>query len=473
MIKALEHRARPRSTLIVAAIALVPALALRIVDLTGTSLQIDEAYSVWVVQSLDRYVARLPTDGHPPLWYLLLAAWTAVAGSSDFSARLLSALAAIPLVALTALLARRMFDASTARWAAVLSAGWPLLVSEERIARMYAWLPVATALAALLLVRALERPSASRWAVAGAGLALLTGVHYTGAALAGGLLLGAAMMRRDRWRGVAITGAVWFALAAPMALPLLGLIAVWGPGGSHGIGPGSLLQLATSLTVGIVDLNVVVLLAASALVLQAMAVGLRRSGPWAPFLLSALLIGLVIPASLAELFFAFALAPQYFIALVPILIVLVARAAATARLPAGRAHRFALTALLWAASGAAILSQHSHHADWRGLARLVEGATTEQREIHVAPVYFRLAFERYYRGPLPVRGVPEVGPAPSEFPRPSDDEMVALASTTVPSWLLIPDYFLASDHVGEAVREHGREVPTGWVMRAFVLGVSP
>src|SRR5437867_11247792 len=143
-----------RTTLRVVVSATVLGLALRIFNLTGTSFTHDEAYSVWAVRDVARYLGVMATDGHPPLWYAGLGLWTAAFGDSDLSARLSSAVAVIPLVSLTALAAGRLFAAASARWAAALTAIWPMLVLEQRAVRMYAWLPVLVAAAVLLPARA-------------------------------------------------------------------------------------------------------------------------------------------------------------------------------------------------------------------------------------------------------------------------------------------------------------------------------
>ncbi|WP_223884160.1 glycosyltransferase family 39 protein [Micromonospora craniellae] len=97
-------------------------------------------------------------------YYLLVHAWTAVAGDSVAALRLPSALAMAAAAGLTATLGRRLWDARVGTLAGLLFAVLPSTSRYGQEARPYA---LATALAVgstLLLVDALHRPAPRRWA---------------------------------------------------------------------------------------------------------------------------------------------------------------------------------------------------------------------------------------------------------------------------------------------------------------------
>jgi mannosyltransferase len=77
-------------TLRVAALCLAgAAFALRVYHLAGQSLWYDEGFSIYLAgQGLSEITARTAADIHPPLYYYLLHWWLALAGSSEFAARL-------------------------------------------------------------------------------------------------------------------------------------------------------------------------------------------------------------------------------------------------------------------------------------------------------------------------------------------------------------------------------------------------
>jgi hypothetical protein len=87
------------------AIALVLGAALRVDRLGLEELSTDEAFS-WrmTTHASADIVARTATDVHPPLYYLALKAWTAVAGDSPAALRALSMLLGLAVVALAYLL---------------------------------------------------------------------------------------------------------------------------------------------------------------------------------------------------------------------------------------------------------------------------------------------------------------------------------------------------------------------------------
>lgn len=111
------------------------AFGLRVYRLGAASLWYDEAFSV----DLARHQIWQPVDAHPPLFYLTLRLWMALAGPSEFTARFLSVMAGMLTVALFAATAMRIGRSLMARTVALgVAATLPFWVWESREARMYA-----------------------------------------------------------------------------------------------------------------------------------------------------------------------------------------------------------------------------------------------------------------------------------------------------------------------------------------------
>jgi mannosyltransferase len=208
------------------------ALGLRLHDLARVPMRWDEGWSVALARLPLAECLRLTAlDVHPPLYYLSLVPWLALARSPESWLRLPSVLAgtlAVPL-AVVAAAAWWRGAGDTGRRAGLLAGACtalaPVLVYYAGVTRMYAQTTPLLLLAALGLARLAEHGRA-RWAlaaVAGASGALYT-FYYTGFALAG--LFAAALIAWPRaWRGtlaVAVATALayvpWLAYAAPRML---------------------------------------------------------------------------------------------------------------------------------------------------------------------------------------------------------------------------------------------------------------
>jgi mannosyltransferase len=115
------------------------ALAFRLYAIDRQSLWNDEGISAALSQrSAEAIVVRALTDVHPPLFYLALALWTDLFGTSEAALRSLSALAGALAAGVTALLGRRWFG-PLAGWVAGLAAAVsPLGVHYGQEVRMYA-----------------------------------------------------------------------------------------------------------------------------------------------------------------------------------------------------------------------------------------------------------------------------------------------------------------------------------------------
>jgi len=125
-----------RKSLLLATLLL--ATFLRFYRIDAQSFWNDEGNSARLAErSVDLILAGAAGDIHPPGYYLLLAAWRAVAGQSEFALRGLSALAGIFLVALVYRLGRQYFDGPAALASAFFAAIHPALIYYSQEARMY------------------------------------------------------------------------------------------------------------------------------------------------------------------------------------------------------------------------------------------------------------------------------------------------------------------------------------------------
>jgi hypothetical protein len=203
------------------------ALAVRSIGIGGRWLWFDEllsasfaAHGPWVA-----LLSALRFDQHPPLYYMQLSVW-ALAGRSDVWLMLNSAAWSAAAVALLFVAARRVFDASAARWAAWLLLASPAALAFSDQVRMYSMLSAAIIWAWLAQVEWCLAPSPG-WRRSAAVIASQLLVIYSHSAglvmISGNVILGAGLMaaRRDgprlaRWLRVE-------ALAGLGALPAVAI----------------------------------------------------------------------------------------------------------------------------------------------------------------------------------------------------------------------------------------------------------
>ncbi len=163
-----------------ALLALLLAVALRLYDITGQGLFNEEGYSIVTARepALTVIAAVTRLDSNTPLHYLLLKAWGAVAGESEFAARALSVVFGVLTVAVAARLARR----ELAAWLVAVA---PVCIGLSQEARMYALLMLLFTLSIALIKGALrsERANggaAARWWAWSACAIALFATHVLG-----------------------------------------------------------------------------------------------------------------------------------------------------------------------------------------------------------------------------------------------------------------------------------------------------
>jgi 4-amino-4-deoxy-L-arabinose transferase-like glycosyltransferase len=144
---------------------LLLAFGLRVYRLGAESLWYDETVSVHLAgKNIPALVTHTAGDIHPPGYYLLLHAWTRLAGSSDFAVAFFSVVFGLLLVALAYRLATRVFGPTAGLLAALLVAISPYNLWYSQEARMYTLgavlgIGVLSALVALLASRPGTPPS--------------------------------------------------------------------------------------------------------------------------------------------------------------------------------------------------------------------------------------------------------------------------------------------------------------------------
>jgi len=138
----------PRVELGLVALLSAVAVALRGWQLGRAPLWVDEAMS-WHFSRLPLadLAAGLLLDSGPPLYYLLLRAWTTLAGDGELALRLPSALAGSALVPALWAVGRRTLGPPIGLAAAAIAALAPAAVAFSREARVYPLLSLAALLA--------------------------------------------------------------------------------------------------------------------------------------------------------------------------------------------------------------------------------------------------------------------------------------------------------------------------------------
>ena len=212
---------------LLALLALSAFLRTRALD---ASLWIDEGISAGIASHPAAEIpGLLRQDGSPPLYYLLLHAWTEIAGTSEAALRapsLLFALLTVP----AALWAGRSLFGKEAGWiCAAVAAVLPFLTLYAQEARMYALVGLLSVLATGAFAHAFAFGRRRYMPVLAALLALLLYTHYWALFLALGLLAALAVLTAGAASGarrrLIVDGALAFGLAGLAFAPWLPTLA--------------------------------------------------------------------------------------------------------------------------------------------------------------------------------------------------------------------------------------------------------
>lgn len=232
------------------------AFAFRLAGLDRQSFWADEgATAVMAQRDAAAIWNNAALDIHPPLFYLLEAAWASGAGTSEYALRFLSVAFGVLTVVLAWRLVTWLFDERAGVAAALAVAIAPYLVQYSQEARMYAQLAALALLATALALRALgwpRRPSVqSPWlwpALTVVTLATLA-TQYYGAALLPALAITATVLvllglvTWHRWALLALSQVAALLLFLVWLVPAWSVISGW-PSISEPFGPA---ELATRL----------------------------------------------------------------------------------------------------------------------------------------------------------------------------------------------------------------------------------
>ena len=228
----------------------VVGLLLRFVHLGTAPLWFDETYTVrHMVVPWSRFFGQVLGDNQAPLYYALLKLWTAVAGLSPFSLRVVGVLASaacIPLVAAAGEMIGGRRVAHTAAWLTAIS---PFLVQHAQDARPYALLAAVGAAHMVVLLRFVAGRASrldSLWVL---GAVAVIGTHYYGIFFLFGQGLALLVLHPRPLRSWLPAGLV----AGVLCAAAVGGAAVSTPGqfaGEYQLGPTALPGVVWSLITG-------------------------------------------------------------------------------------------------------------------------------------------------------------------------------------------------------------------------------
>jgi mannosyltransferase len=188
------------------AVALLVVTALSVRLRTGgldAGFWIDEAIAVGIASHDPGEIpGLLRQDGSPPLYYLLLHGWIALAGTGEAATRSLSLLFAAVAVPVAWWAASAVGGRRAGAVAAAIVAVCPFFAYYAQEARMYTLVAVLSLVAAAAFVLAFLRGRRRHLVTLGAALVLLLYTHTWGVFLAAGL----AVAWLGLWRGGRVAG---------------------------------------------------------------------------------------------------------------------------------------------------------------------------------------------------------------------------------------------------------------------------
>jgi mannosyltransferase len=190
------------------------------------SLWIDEGISVGIAThpAVD-IPGLLRQDGSPPLYYLLLHAWIAVAGTGEAALRVPSLLFALATVPAALWAGRSLFGARAGWFCAALATVMPFLTAYAQEVRMYALVALLSVVATAAFLHAFAFRRRGYLPVFAVALGLLLYTHYWAFFFVLGLLAALAALvldvARAERKGLLVDGALAFGLPLVAFLPWL------------------------------------------------------------------------------------------------------------------------------------------------------------------------------------------------------------------------------------------------------------
>ncbi|MBC7812466.1 MAG: glycosyltransferase family 39 protein [Burkholderiales bacterium] len=378
----------------------------------------------------------LRLDVHPPLHFLALKGWTALAGESLLALRLMNILADVLAGALLVRLAGRAFGQRASILALALWLPAPLLIYADNLIRMYALLVPLVTGGALCVVEAPRSKRAAWWYIGAAGFALAAmWSHILGvvalAAYAAGIISNIFLRIKgdpaSRPYKSALMGIGALMVAAVLYLPFaLPVLDVYRSGRTLGAEfspvnftspleiPGTILATTLAhraLNSPLVGLIVLLLFAAGSIWLlsKVRRVGARRALPL-------LLMTWVVIIALSVLAWAAGFyKPRYLAPFVPLMlatwagiILINIRVGALRQAPL----RLVALVILFVVTLTGLVTdlKRDGRDDWVAAARFVQQRERPGDSIIVIPDWGQEAFRFHYNGDAPITGIlPQVG----------------------------------------------------------------
>jgi 4-amino-4-deoxy-L-arabinose transferase-like glycosyltransferase len=197
---------------------LVLAAAVRLWGLTAQGVDVDESASLELAsRPLWPLLFHNVDHGNPPLYYLLLKGWIALAGDGEAAIRLLSVIFSTAAVAAVYGFARALHGRAGALFAALLVALSPAQVAFARDARMYPLVVLLAVSSTHLLWLAARSGGRARWLGYAALAAAGAYTHHQGLVVIGAHAVALAVARPARPRlEIAVAALAVVALIIPI-----------------------------------------------------------------------------------------------------------------------------------------------------------------------------------------------------------------------------------------------------------------
>ncbi len=133
---------------------ILAAISFHLFRLDSAPLWFDETLTAsWIAAPWNEMLGVVLTDNHLPLYFVLLKAWTYVAGDSVYALRFFSVPFSCATVLVIAFVATTLSGRTAGRWAAWLAAISPYLLHHGQEARMYSLLGFLAAVNVWLVAR--------------------------------------------------------------------------------------------------------------------------------------------------------------------------------------------------------------------------------------------------------------------------------------------------------------------------------
>jgi len=243
-------------------------------------LWLDEAQTLSIIDSgVGQLASQLRTDGHPPLYYVLLIGWTNLFGTGDVAVRSMSGLFSVGALGLVWIIAAKRHSRLVAGLAVVVLATNPFAIRYATETRMYALFTLLALGLWLAADRLAQRKTPARVAaVVSISAALLLTHYWAMFVLAAGFLLAARLWQRGQlaMRPVALSMAAGGLFLGPWVPVLLHQLQHTGTPWATTPSPPSIALSVIADLGGGRDQNLAVLL--SALLLSLAIIGLTSVG---------------------------------------------------------------------------------------------------------------------------------------------------------------------------------------------------